>query len=485
MTSDREYLEKAKVGAEVYIASRIDHAQTDFSDVHIDQGGQFWTDFAPKWVGLLELYEETRERRYLEAAVAGASLYAQYVWLQPAIPSKEILANEGGTAHAKPVKRAPEERVPAWRLSAVGLTPEASTTYTGNPAVLLACYAPYMLRLAYYTGEIFFRDIGRSAVVGRYCNYPGYSIMGGAQTTIYQRPDFPLHPLVPKFPDDWTDAAGGYAAYYYNHIFPQIALLFDYLISDVFTRSNGKINFPSRYAEGYAYLANKVYGDRPGTFYGEDGVHLWMPRDLLRCDNTQINYVSGYGNGKFYLALLNESDRQVNVKLTLHPDIVPVDVGRQYNVRVRKENRPSEPISLLRGEMATSVMPKGITALVVEDLKITTQFQERVFGGLDTKLSDEAYFTADTPIGRVTGMLISFGASLTSAYIWLEATDAVLKEARLSYKRGNSRREIAKTEYPFEFTILLGQEKEPLEFWVEGLTTKDERLRTTTLELKG
>ena len=45
------------------------------------------------------------------------------------------------------------------------------------------------------------------------------------------------------------------------------------------------------------YLQMKVYGDRPGNFYGDDGVRLYLPAKLLETDNVQMNYVAGYGNG--------------------------------------------------------------------------------------------------------------------------------------------------------------------------------------------
>src|SRR3546814_6960199 len=114
---------------------------------------------------------------------------------------------------------APEQLVPAWRVSQTGLLSEASTTFTANRAVFLSHFAAYLLRLAHYSGEEFFHDIDRSAVVGRYANFPGYSIMG-EYTTIYSRPDFPLKSIY-----DIT-----YNNIYYNHILHQIALLMDFLL---------------------------------------------------------------------------------------------------------------------------------------------------------------------------------------------------------------------------------------------------------------
>ncbi len=86
---------------------------------------------------------------------------------------------------------APEERVPAWRLSEIGLTPESSGTMSGHRAIFMANYAPWMLRIAALTGDRMLHDVARSAVVGRYRNFPGYHI-NTARTTIYEGADYPL-----------------------------------------------------------------------------------------------------------------------------------------------------------------------------------------------------------------------------------------------------------------------------------------------------
>lgn len=58
----------------------------------------FWTGFAPKWIDLLELYETTGEKRYLEAAHRGARLYTQYIWYCPEVPDANITVNPDGKA---------------------------------------------------------------------------------------------------------------------------------------------------------------------------------------------------------------------------------------------------------------------------------------------------------------------------------------------------------------------------------------------------
>ena len=65
-------------GADAYLERRIDCLQTDFNDPCAG-GLFFWTGFALKWIELMDLYEQTGKRRYLEAAQAGARSFAMSV----------------------------------------------------------------------------------------------------------------------------------------------------------------------------------------------------------------------------------------------------------------------------------------------------------------------------------------------------------------------------------------------------------------------
>ena len=118
----------------------------------------------------------------------------------------------------------------------------------------------------------------------------------------------------------------------------------DYLISDAVTRSGGRIDFPSRYAQGYVYLQSKVYGDRPGTFYGDRDVWLYMPRGVVKTDNVQINTIAGRGNGNFYVALMNQSARPLDTTVTIAVPGLRTNVV--YSARVWRENKAVEPTSV-------------------------------------------------------------------------------------------------------------------------------------------
>ena len=43
----------------------------------------------------------------------------------------------------------------------------------------------------------------------------------------------------------------------------------------------------------------------------------WLPRKLLAIDNKQFDYIAGYGNGKLYLAIWNQSFKEESATVTV------------------------------------------------------------------------------------------------------------------------------------------------------------------------
>jgi hypothetical protein len=450
LTGDKARLAKARSLADAYIKTRIDTPQRDFKDVHLDAGGQFWSDFAPKFVELFELWQETKELRYLAAAQQGARAYASFAWYFPRVPSAEVTVDRGGVAPvglftAKPDAkgiRTPEVSLPAWQVSQIGLTPEAQTTYALNPGTFLAHHAAYELRIAAAAKDDFLHDVARSAIVGRYKTYPGYDI-NVAFSDVYARSDYHYRPF----------SHLNYNEVYYNHVWPQIALLTDYLLSDFETRSQGAIAFPARYAQGYAYLRSKVYGDRPGTFMGDDGVRLWMPRRLVATDDPQANYLTGYGNGRFYLALTNESSEARSVTVTLDRERIPYAIDRSYPARLWIDGKPASTTAVLNGKVALQLSPKGLTAIAVDGLPVFTRLHGDYFDSNQQAAPvDSGFRTDQTPFGNATSMFLSF-AGRHEFYLWTSASDSDVRAARITFNDGETERTLTDERHPFEFSV--------------------------------
>lgn len=492
MTGQPSYLEKAKAAALDYVQKRVSTTQTDFADAYLtgDNGGQFWTDFAPKWVDLLELYEETGgpnggEKRFLDAAQQGARYYAMFAWLQPTVPAGNVTVHKGDSIRLYYLNRnlsphpvmypVKEQQVPAWRVSNVGLTPEASNTYEQNQGVLLTHYAAYMLRIAQYTGDTFLKDVARSAVVGRYANYPGYDI-NHEYTTLNQSADYPLHDV------NWYT----YNQLYYNHIWPHIALVLDYLVADMQYKSGGAVQFPSQYAQGYAYLQSKVYGAGTGTFYGDQNVSLWLPDGVLKTSNEQINYLTGYGNGNLYLALTNQSPEKQTVTIRFNADRVPLDAGKTYTVRVIRNNKPADTVTMQNGQLTATLDGHGISGFVIERLPVHPTFQPKL-KSIASLAGQTGFSEQTTAQGKITGLLLSWGQGLHNAYVYLTTTERELKEARLHYTLdGTKWQTITDASYPFEFSIPLtdAERQRGFQYRVESVTVGGESTKTGELALK-
>lgn len=434
LTGDRRSLELARTAADHYIALRIARPAENFGDL----GSSFWTEMAAAFDLLYELHEATGEPRYLRAAAEAAKEFTAYVYLVPVIPDADFTANPGGRYNNQPV---PEEIVPAWRVAANGLAAECAGTAHSHRGVYMASYAGWMARLARDAGEPFFRDLARSAVVGRYANYPSYAYRNG-YTTLHQHADYPLRTFeeIKKF----TSA-------HYNHPLPMTAFLVDFLVSDIYARSDAQIDFPSDYTNTGAYFRNKVYGARPGKFYGESGVQLWLPKQLVTADSVQLNYVAARGNGRLYLAFSNQAPREVTATLAI--DAARVALAGAHSARTWTNNQPGPALTVTDGRTKITVPAKGLVALAIDGATCTTEIQDAMLDPAAAPLPTGGSVTVRTAASEVTATTLRFGRGLTSVHVWLKAGPEKVQRARLAWTAGGQARQMETTEFPFEFTV--------------------------------
>jgi len=470
-TEDRSLLEQAMADADDYLARRVEQSQTDFMDP--DAGGLFfWTGFAPKWIDLMDLYEQTGKRRYLEAAQAGARLFAMYVWMSPAIPEQEILVNKGGKAPMYwYLKRkghrqmdAPEEKVPAWRLSEMGLTSESSGTCNGHRAIFMANYAPWMLRLGYYANDAFLRDIARSAVIGRYRNFPGYHI-NTARTNVYEKADYPLR----------EHEALGVNSFHYNHVWPMMSMLFDYMVSDVFVRSKGRIHFPGQFIEGYAYLQNRFYGHKAGNWYGLKNVYLWMPKGILECDNVELNCLTARSGDKLLIAFTNQSNEEVTATVGLNRTLMGKLDGKTKQAKVRRQNQGQDSFLVVDGSFRVSVKAQGITAVEIEDVEIVPVFQSGILARTNAAIWSPDYL--EVPFGEARAMILP-GVENDRAYLYLQSDDSEFRAITLHYEQSGSWNTVHDDAFPYEFTVPLDSASAKFQFYFEGVSVDGKSMRS-------
>jgi hypothetical protein len=450
-TGDREWLRRAVADADEYLKRRVAVKPAVFAD-RDSRGMFFWPSFVPQWMELFELYEETGEKRFLEAAHAGARDYTRYVWMSPSIPPGEVLVNEGGVAPAYrvgpkvPRIKIAEETVPAWRVSEIGLTPEGAGTSKGARGIFLACYAPWMLRIASLTNDTFLHDVARSAIIGRYTSFPGYH-MNTARTTVYEKENF-----IRRSKDELNSTT----SIHYNHIWAQIALLMDYLVTDAYAKSGGKVDFPSRYAEGYGYVQQKIYGDRPGRVYDVTDLTLWMPLGVIGVEHPELNYIVARGKDTLALVFTNQSKQPVRSAVKLNATHTAWSAKSAFTLRDQWGKRSGGGALSNEGSLSIEVPAEGVVAVIVTGVAPKVSFQNQV-AAESPQLSRDSVVDLGWRDGKAFG--ISFGGrDLTSVYTYVPDFGRTIKRCTLRVldAQGRVASEIKDEAYPYDFTIPAG-----------------------------
>jgi hypothetical protein len=317
LTGQAKWLQQAKKDADLFIQQKIyNNTNTVLSHVPF-----YNASFYAPWWDLLDLYETTKDKKYLKAAeygahftIAGIRSYPKvgdslqtihknnhydgvtHIWWKGNQPYRLGFPRKNGDVQ--------EKKVPEWLVSPVGLGLEQPSTYftrvkdqTVRP-VFMSSWAPHLLRLFQYENKPIYETYARNAVIGRYTNYPGY--YGTGFTDIPMSVDFPY-----KGPD--------VSSIYYHHIPPHIAFSLDYLISESIQRSNGNVVFPYSKQEGFVWFNNRVYGGGKGKIFGDQEATLWMHKGLVNIQNAGINYVTAVSDKNFWILLSSEAESEQKV----------------------------------------------------------------------------------------------------------------------------------------------------------------------------
>jgi hypothetical protein len=232
-------------------------------------------------------------------------------------------------------------------------------------------------------------------------------------------------------------------------------------VSDAFARSGGRIDFPAHFAEGYAYLQLKIYGDRPGNFLGDTNAWLWMPKGLLTCDNAEVNYIAARSGNTLYLALMNQSANAITAGCQLDAGLVGLNPDSAARVWNGKEDWAST--SFGGGKFSVNVAANGMSVLAISNVVITPEFQNKLRGASPAWRADRAALK-DV---KAQAHLLNFGGDRRWAYIFLQERDE-FKSVTLCYNTGGDWQTETDVKFPFEFSVAVPADAKEFAFKIKA-----------------
>jgi len=462
LTRERRYLEEAKSEGTKYIAAHID---TPYTGGYTGNDFQYY--YSKAWTECLELYEATGEAVFLDAAYREAKRYVTQHFVRP-VPAGTMSYPQDPLYHVHdwwkpgiigwyPRSAFIEETNDKWLASRNGMTFEQMGTYLNrigghslNPA-----WAPFLLRLAHHKDDPFLRDIANNLVVGRYTNYPGYyNRMFCVQ---HMRPDFPYQ------------GPASASMIYYHHIPVQLGMTMDFLITEHITRSEGNITFPSEFEAAYVWFKYRLFGHKPGSFYGAPDAWLWMPKGIVSTDNHLINWLTAESGDKFHLSLTNSSREEQTVTVTLNDVIIGFDKTADFPLIIVEDNGAPRTAVMSDGTFTVDVSPKGITAVTVAGMNIEAPLH-RDFSETERDTSNASWWFDTAAFGKVRGMLmLKPDKSCYHAYVQTDVHSGDEPRATLYYSTdgGAGYTALVDEVYPFEWSVRVDDLSKSFTYYVK------------------
>ncbi|MEF3306592.1 copper amine oxidase N-terminal domain-containing protein [Paenibacillus sp. GYB003] len=484
-TGDTQYLDKARQQARQYVTDTVYRPQTE----PVNWSSFIYISYYPNISSLIDLYEVTHDPADLAAAEEAARWLATTLWV-PGIDGgkrkKPVTVNDiaqiranfhyGNEASDKfwwhgddqrRIGRPPgdpgnlssnylieqqQEQLPSWIPSRVGLGLEQSSTFARSSNIIMSSWAGDLLRLADYTGDTYFADIARNAIVGRFTNYPGY--YQNTFSTFQQKPEYPL-----QGPD--------YTGIYWHHLPPFLSMLEDFLINLTQLWSENRIQFPSLRQQGYAYFNSNQYGHAPGSFFDEQGMWLWLDEGIVQTDNVQIDWLAARKDGVLGIALINESNVPEKVDVQLGSK-VPGGSGFNGTAELYAPDGSKVQVNVVNGSFTAMIPAKSLKAAVLRIPGVKapafSQLSYELNGQpqLGQTVSEHAYGKA---------MVLQMSPESYYAYVYMTDKPNQTQSVSLLYRIGDGPEQTETTNvYPYEFIIEVPDASKSFTYRLEATT---------------
>ncbi|MDQ0288735.1 hypothetical protein [Oligosphaera ethanolica] len=463
-TGEQRHLEIARQEAIDYARNYLQNQNRDINPVHF-----FQVTHTGNWRGLLAVAEATGDQELARMAneIARRMIVGLYTW--PVVQPGMMTIHQGNrtrtngwiwlkgdklfllgwpnsitgvhpTTHEElDYLSVPEKEVPGWLPSVVGLGIEQPTTYRRGQGtcahIIMANWAPHLLRLDALTPEPLFRTAAHNAVLGRWGNYPGYYRTDF--TDITSNTDYPLQ---------GPDVSG----IYWHHIPCFLMMVADYLVTDLEVRSAGAIAFPAGRQCGYVWFDNRLFGHQPGRVFDRQDVWPWLPRKGVSVDRPELNWLAGYDDDSVYIFLSNTSNTAVESTVTLDLTHFTGDIQAVFSRQDKDHERPRNAAG---SQARITVSPQGLSILRFQGLQPPASWQRAKTPLLKPADGYRAEVSTDGLAGTVRANWLGFGPDRAFAHIYSDHQGDKADRAELHLEQNGVSESFTRDFWPAEFVL--------------------------------
>ncbi len=461
-------------------------AQGEFNDV--DPLPFINAGLYPYWWYLTDMYEITKDEKYLKYAKLGAYYTLSSLWAYPTPPEGDITIFKnnmvqgirdyfwqggkkdrlGGDLNFTMIKMLaqnqkipnqgsqyvmPEKKVPAMQVSRIGLGIEQHWTYkwTDNyHNIINPSWAPNLLKVAQFTGDDLLMKYSRHSIIGRYANFPGYYIK-----------DFTDAPHDPEYPYMGPDMT----SFYWHHSPVHFGQSMDYLMAQVEFASKDKIKFPYVKQQGYVWFTNRIFG-QPGKVFHDQLVRPLLDKRAVRPDSVKVSTLMGRGKDAIWAIVLNDSAKEMDVSLAFDSSAKAMRGAKTAGV-IEAYNADGEKLPqtfTFFGDKKMKIPALSLVALRIPAEDYNPQIRQAPQGEgayfsmkkLENGWDELHAFRIRGPFGKDSVFAVFTGARYRE--------DA---EVKMILKSGNSTQVLTRNFYPFEFSVYPIAQDEELELSFE------------------
>ena len=464
-TGEQKYLDTAIQKADKFLQDTVYAEATELPAWNTF----IYISYYPNLASLIDIYEVTGDKKYLDAAEYVAEWMTTALWV-PGVDGEKKTApvlvndvetlssrfhygsetNDGfwwagpkqmrvgredikDTTHNNDIIESRTREVEGWLPSRVGLGVEQASTFSNSSNIVMQSFVGDFMKLAAYTGNEFLATAARNAIIGRFRSYDGY-----------YRYAFMTYNQESNYPVDGPD----YTGIYWHHIPPYLAMLEDFIINQTFAWSDMNISFPSLRQQGYAYFNSNQYGHEPGKFYDETEMWPWLAENTVHPDSIQIDWMAARKDGVTGIAFMNEDDVATTTTISLG-DQFGKDKNYTGTATLYDKSGKIGTVDVVDGKFTLTIPAKSLQAVKLNIASVKAPSYASInYSKTEAEIGGTV---SDHKSGR--GYTLQMSGDNYHAYVYTTYKPDTIKSATLTYTVNGKKNTETATVYPFEFIV--------------------------------